>query len=178
MFHKILVALDQSEVNRQVFNTALSFARSLNAQLMLIHVLAPLAANYPRPVFAIAGPSPIFYGGDLESHLQRLRTFEEEGLEFLKAKTELAVAAEISTEFTQALGDPGYAICSLARTWNANLIIIGRRGYKGLGELFMGSVSNYVFHHAPCSVLTVQGSVDLDPFEQSLDQPSTEPASR
>ena len=27
---------------------------------------------------------------------------------------------------------------------------------SGLSELILGSVSNYVLHHAPCSVLTLQ----------------------
>jgi nucleotide-binding universal stress UspA family protein len=33
---------------------------------------------------------------------------------------------------------------------------MGRRGRTGLSELFLGSVSNYVTHHAPCSVLTLK----------------------
>ncbi|MGQ9872468.1 universal stress protein [Leptodesmis sp.] len=38
----------------------------------------------------------------------------------------------------------------------ADLILIGNRGHTGLKELFLGSASNYVLHHAPCSVLTVK----------------------
>lgn len=34
---------------------------------------------------------------------------------------------------------------------------MGRRGHKGLSEILLGSVSNYVVHHAPCSVLVLQG---------------------
>lgn len=162
MFHRILVALDQSELSQQALSAAIAMAKALNAQLMLVHVLSPVDANYPSPVFAIQGAYPMFQGGELEAHLQLLRTLEEQGLEFLKTQTEIATAAGVTTEFTQALGDPSHAICSLARTWDANLIIIGRRGYKGLGELMMGSISNYVFHHAPCSVLTIQGAVDLE----------------
>jgi nucleotide-binding universal stress UspA family protein len=45
----------------------------------------------------------------------------------------------------------------VARTWNADLIVIGRRGLRGLAEMFLGSVSNHVIHHAHCSVLVVQG---------------------
>ncbi|NEO65320.1 MAG: universal stress protein, partial [Moorea sp. SIO4G2] len=37
------------------------------------------------------------------------------------------------------------------------LIVLGRRGLGGLKEMVLGSVSNYVVHHAPCSVLVVQG---------------------
>ena len=44
----------------------------------------------------------------------------------------------------------------LAKDWNADLIIMGRRGLTGLSEMFLGSVSNYVVHHASCSVLLIQ----------------------
>ncbi|RMG10302.1 MAG: universal stress protein, partial [Cyanobacteria bacterium J055] len=37
------------------------------------------------------------------------------------------------------------------------LIIVGRRGRQGIEEAVLGSVSNYVVHHAPCSVLAIQG---------------------
>ncbi|MGL4622525.1 MAG: universal stress protein, partial [Chroococcidiopsis sp.] len=50
-------------------------------------------------------------------------------------------------------------ICDFALAWKADLIVTGRRGRRGLSEFFMGSVSNYVLHHASCSVLTVQSPV-------------------
>ena len=37
-----------------------------------------------------------------------------------------------------------------------DVIVMGHRGISGLQEFFLGSVSNYVLHHAPCSVLIVQ----------------------
>ncbi|MGC1393382.1 MAG: universal stress protein [Coleofasciculaceae cyanobacterium] len=36
------------------------------------------------------------------------------------------------------------------------MVVVGRRGRTGLAEAFLGSVSNYVVHHAPCSVLVIQ----------------------
>jgi nucleotide-binding universal stress UspA family protein len=162
MFHRILVAIDQSDISLQAFETAIALAKTLNAELMLVHVLSPVETNYPSPIFAIHGTYPMFRAEDVEFHLQQWQIVQDQSLEFLKAQTATATSAGIAAQFTQALGDPGSTICSLARTWNANLIIMGRRGYKGLNELFMGSVSNYVVHHAPCSVLTVQGTVDLD----------------
>lgn len=162
MFQKILVAVDRSEHNQQVFNTAISLAKTLNAQLMLVHVLLPVEGIYPSPVFAGQGPLPMMRTEDLEFHWQQWRVTEEAGLDFLRTKAEAATAAGVPTEFTQALGDPGQAICTLAQTWEASLILMGRRGYKGLGEFIIGSVSNYVLHHAPCSVLTVQGNIATD----------------
>jgi nucleotide-binding universal stress UspA family protein len=82
---------------------------------------------------------------DLET--KRLRFLEQE-----------ATTAGIRTRFTLNYGDPGKMICALAKTYHADLIIVGRRGLNGLNELLVGSVSNYIFHHAPCDVLTIQGN--------------------
>jgi nucleotide-binding universal stress UspA family protein len=60
------------------------------------------------------------------------------------------------------VGDPGKAICTLAQDWSADLIVIGRRGMHGLGELLLGSVSSYVMHRSPCAVLVVQGYEESD----------------
>lgn len=51
---------------------------------------------------------------------------------------------------------------TMATNWGTDLIVIGNRGHTGLKELFLGSVSNYVLHHAPCSVLTVKFSAPVN----------------
>lgn len=55
----------------------------------------------------------------------------------------------------------------MARTWSADLILVGSRGLKGLKEMFLGSVGNYVTHHAPCSALIVR--TDTDAVSCSMD---------
>ena len=62
-------------------------------------------------------------------------------------------------EFDCRLGNPGSVICDAAREWGADLIVVGRRGYKGLTEVLLGSVSSHVVRNAHCSVLIVQGDV-------------------
>ncbi|MBE9205221.1 universal stress protein [Nostoc sp. LEGE 06077] len=84
--------------------------------------------------------------------------------------TNPAIAKGVAAEFTQELGDPSRMICEVARTWKADVIVISRRGLSGISELFLGSVSNYVLHYAPCSVLTVQGEMTVNP-----DTPLTSP---
>jgi nucleotide-binding universal stress UspA family protein len=156
MFNRILVALDQSPLSEQVFEAGVAMAKALNAQLMLAHVLSPVGSVFSNSTFAVYGAYPVLRE-DVDFYVQQWRAKETQGIEFLKQKTDIATAAGISTEFTQILGDPGHSICTMARNWNASLILIGRRGFTGLGEFFVGSVSNYVTHHAPCSVLTIQG---------------------
>ncbi len=60
----------------------------------------------------------------------------------------------------------------MARNCGADVIVMGRRGHSGLSELILGSVSNYVLHHAPCSVLIVQYPVKPN-TQSTTDQSSS-----
>lgn len=50
-------------------------------------------------------------------------------------------------------GEPGPALCDLAAEVGASALIVGSRGRGGLKRAFLGSVSDYVVRHAPCSVI-------------------------
>ena len=166
MFHKILVAIDKSETRLQVLDKAVSLAKATDARLILLHVLSPFDEYYLRPGFAsVECAYPNLYSGSMSKYLKEWEEFEKEELEWLKSLTNEAIAQGVKTEFTQNLGDPGRVICTLAHTWQADLIIMGRRGRSGLTELFLGSVSNYVLHHAPCAVLVVQHLVNDNHIE-------------
>jgi nucleotide-binding universal stress UspA family protein len=49
-------------------------------------------------------------------------------------------------------GSPGRAIVQAAETFVRELIVLGSRGHTALGRILLGSVSDYVATHAPCSV--------------------------
>ena len=80
----------------------------------------------------------------------------EKGLQTLQTFGEQAALEGIKVEYQQVPGSAGKTICQVAASWGADLIVIGRRGHTGLMEMMLGSVSNYVLHHALCSVLIVQ----------------------
>ncbi len=156
MFNKILVAIDHSTMSRKVFEAGLSLAQTTGASLMLLHVLSPEDKDYPPP-FIYSGleyetsAEPI-----LEAYQEKVQKFEQQELQFLQSLTEEATQAGVETEFTQTSDYPGRSICEQAQTWSADLILVGSRGLTGLKEMFLGSISNYVTHHAPCSVLIVR----------------------
>lgn len=157
MFHRILVAIDQSNRSQKVFEYAVDVAKATKATLMLLHVLSTEEAIAPRlPTLTTLEYYPMD-GKYFEDYQQRWQTYEKIGIELLQSYVKKATEAGVAAEFSQNVGNPGRTICELARTWEADLIIIGRRGHSGLNELILGSVSNYAMHHAPCSVLTVQG---------------------
>ncbi len=157
MFKRIIVAVSPTS-DEHIVNEAISIAKLSNATLMLLHVLSPFEEGYPTPIYP--GPDTIYpslHQEAIRAYAQQWEAYQRKGLDYLKQLTEKITAAGIATEFTQNTGDPGRVVCELAANWNADLIIIGRRGHTGIKELFLGSVSNYVLHHAPCSVLTIQG---------------------
>lgn len=156
MFHKILVAMDMSQTTREIFEVALDLAVN-KASLMLLHILCPTEkgnSGVPLPIGMNDYPGASW--SDWTYYQKQQEALAEKGLEQLRLQAEIATAAGVRTEYAQNSGSPGSMICEVALTWRADLIVIGRRGLSGVNEMLLGSVSNYVLHHAPCSVLTVQ----------------------
>lgn len=60
--------------------------------------------------------------------------------------------------YTEMLtGSPESRIVEKAEEIESDLIIVGSHGYNRWERLLLGSVSDSVIHHAPCSVLVVRG---------------------
>jgi universal stress protein A len=57
------------------------------------------------------------------------------------------------------LSDPREAILEAADMTDADLIVMGTHGRRGLSRMMMGSVAEDVVRNAPCPVLTVRSSV-------------------
>ena len=160
MINKILVAVDYSETSQSVFDSALSLAKTTGASLMIMHVLAEDEPGFP--VIPSYTYYPVLDDYDYNLYRKRYEDYKQKGLYFLQQKNREAKVAGIESEFVQLTGNPGRAVCELASTWSADLILVGSRGLKGLKEMFLGGVSNYVTHHAPCSVLVIRTPIDTE----------------
>ncbi len=160
MYQKILVAVDQSETSQYVFEQGVFLAKASDAELMLLHVLSPLEDPYLSPVFT--QPDTIYPSvqtAPIESYMREWEELKKQRLDWLRSLSDRATNAGVKAGFTQNLGDAGRIICEVARNLPADLIIVGRRGRTGISEFLLGSVSNYALHHAPCSMLIVQGRI-------------------
>ena len=159
MLNRILVAIDNSESSQQVFNEAVYLAKITDASLMLLHVLSPLDEQYVDPLFL----QPTILYPQLQrnnsTYVNDWEKLKENRLNWLNFLCQQARQLGVKAEFSQNIGEPSRMICDMAQSWEADVIVIGRRGRQGISALLMGSVSNYVLHHAPCSVFTVQGRV-------------------
>lgn len=171
MLKKILVALDRSEIGQQVFQQALVLAKATQAKLLLLHVLSPEEEGSPHiPMVSNYDYYPGLSGQSFEIYQKQWDNFKAESVEMLQNLSAKANTEGVSTEFSQTLGNPGRTICKFATNWDADLIIMGHRGLSGLKELFLGSVSNYVLHHAPCSVHIVRNLGKLKDIKKDLPQ--------
>lgn len=157
-FEKILVALDRSAQADLVFEKAVDVARKYNGSLLIFHTIHFETAGDVAPLVGTGiGLSPA--GGATLPQIQqeRLQVEIEQVDRLLQKYAKQAIEAGVATEVDRAIGDAGHWICDRAKQWPADLIVLGRRGRKGLSEMFLGSVSNHVSHNAPCCVLIVQG---------------------
>lgn len=159
MFKRIVVAVDcESAMASPVLAEALTLALAHQARLHLVHVLSPLRLGYPDPAYMTLDGA--FSAVNLQSYEIYRSTWEsltQQTQEQLNTWVEMSRDQGIEATATQLVGEPGKALCLLAKDWSADLMVVGRRGIQGLGEIILGSVSSYVLHHAPCAVLVVQG---------------------
>lgn len=153
MIHKILVATTGSESSYYIFDQALLLAKAMGAHLGLLHVTDPDETNEDPPAY-LESLKPYLSGDESEPrcYVGHFETLEPDLFGTLIGK---ATAEGVSTDCIHCFGDPERAISDFAEAWNADLIVVGRRGRSGMAEFFLGSVSNYTLHHAPCSVYVV-----------------------
>lgn len=138
MLKTILLALDCSDGGSESIIQALDTLQVRpQTKIILVHVLpAPtidseLAADRPHE-------SPEFLYQQAEQQLQTYRA------QFPNSTIEIVS------------GDPSEEIIRLANIHQADLIVIGTRGLKGVDRVIEGSVSSQVVADAPCSVLVVK----------------------
>lgn len=157
-FKQIVVALDYQEPISEVFDQALDIAKANSSELKLFYCRSgEFSGVADLPIY----PGFIGYGS---LYNQDMLALEEDLIEESVARIQTWMNGLVQQASQQGLiagsdhgfGEPGRQICLVAQEWKADLIVVGRRGRSGLGEWLMGSVSNYVIHHAPCSVLVVQ----------------------
>ncbi|MEO0456463.1 MAG: universal stress protein [Cyanobacteria bacterium P01_A01_bin.114] len=155
---RILAALDHSAAAERVYEQALTLATATQAEMMLLHVLSNEDSDSPEiPVHSAFDHYPLLLEQSVwDAYNKRWHRYEQSSLEVLQQLVAQATQAGVSAKLTQMTGTPEDLICNLARTWQADVIVIGSRGRRGLRELLLGSISNYVTHHAPCSVWVVR----------------------
>lgn len=66
----------------------------------------------------------------------------------------------ISVSTDVLFGSPDSRIVETAEEWHSDLIVVGSHGYSRWERLLLGSVSDSVVQHAPCSVLVIRSEIN------------------
>ncbi len=157
-FKKILVAIDDSPLSPHVFAAAMELAHANQAAIRLLHCIHPeIAGESTMTMTYEMNMQPSMTINDYQSQQILLERRIVKAQELLEDYRQNSINRGVPTEVDYQVGDPGYLLCEAAKNWRAHLIVVGRQGRTGLAEAFRGSVSNHVVHHAPCSVLVIQG---------------------
>lgn len=154
MFEKILIAIGNSAESQIILGSGLTLAEKFGAKVLLLHVMSPLTLTSFSPL--VGGMFPSVNDMAIEQYTKEWKESERQGLEQLQAYAAQAKERKIDVEISQNLGDAGRMICEVAKSWSADAIVMGRNQKSMLSEIWLGSTSNYVLHHAPCSTLVIQ----------------------
>jgi nucleotide-binding universal stress UspA family protein len=145
MSRRILHPSDFSRASGAAFKKAVEMAKSDRAQLMVVHVLSPVA-----PIAGEGYVSPKMY----EEIAASSRAWAQKQLDKLLAKARTSGVRASGYVLEGVAHDQ---IARFARSKHADLLVMGTHGRSGLAKLFLGSVAGRVVAAAPCPVLTVRG---------------------
>jgi Universal stress protein UspA and related nucleotide-binding proteins len=100
------------------------------------------------------------YGGYLPDTSELEKTARENATQILEQAVSQIKAffegRKVAINSEVLYGSPESRIVETAEKEGSDLIIIGSHGYNRWERLLLGSVSDSVIHHAPCSVLVVR----------------------
>jgi len=147
MYHKILVPVDGSEASKRGLQEAIKLAKATNARLQIVHVV--------NEVLLEAG----FFGHEPYGPLSdSLRAGGAKILEDAKSATREA-GVEFGAELVHTSGGHVFPlILDVARQVNADLIVMGTHGRRGVHRLLMGSDAEMVLRCSPLPILFVRAS--------------------
>ncbi len=139
---RILLAVDESKSSQQAVEKIAQQFRRENAEVRILHVLEPVSPAAPPQMAA-------GYAPELEALAKPAR-------ELLARAAKSLTDAGFKTETVLREGDIRETILDIAQEWKADLIVIGSHGRSGIQRFLLGSVTESVARHAPCSVEIVR----------------------
>jgi nucleotide-binding universal stress UspA family protein len=147
MTMKILISTDGSEFSRAAVEKC--FEIIVEPEKTAIRIVS---------VFEVIEPMDISISPEFSQELES--SARQKAQEFAAQ-----AAAQVRERFpnidltTQvSLGAPDETLIEAAKQWQADLIVIGSHGRGFWGRMLLGSITDALVHHAPCSVLVVRGT--------------------
>ncbi len=153
--NKVLVPIDFSDYSKSALRYAVNFAKSFNAEIILIYVVEPVIYPPDFSMGQIAMPSINTEWDDrAKDELQKL------------AKSEIIGAVKVKTIIKT--GKPFVEIIETAKEENVDLIIIATHGRSGVEHILFGSTAEKVVRKAPCPVLTLREPIKGFDYKEGM----------
>ncbi len=148
---RILAAIDGLKFSEGTLRALAVQFRPQETQVRVLNVVVPITVR-------VAPEMGASYAPELESMVEDARVLVN------KAASDLRAAGfAVETEIRE--GDAREGIIDAAKHWNADLVVVGSHGQRGLPRLILGSVAEAIARHAPCSVEIVRTA---DPVSKIL----------
>ena len=146
---KILIAIDYGPTSQKIAEEGYKFAKSINAHIVIVHVIEE-DAYYST----ISDPSIMGFSGFTDADLKKDdKQFRKTAEDFLvKVK---AYLKDDSIETKIKKGDPAEAILKAEKGLNVDLIIIGSHSRRWLETIIMGSVTEKVLNNSHIPLLII-----------------------
>ena len=138
MFNNMVLALDGSEFSAKALPYAKSMAERFESTLWLVHVFS--------------NPSDFFGYADYEKLFAKRKGAGQAVLD--EARQKLGTTTFIVNEELHE-GPEAETILKVAENCEADLIVMGQRGFGAVKGFLVGSVSRKVIHYASCPVMVV-----------------------
>jgi nucleotide-binding universal stress UspA family protein len=149
---KILLATDGSECSNVAAKSIARQSWPRGSQIRILSVEELPVFEYPTDISApsLVNPASLFQEL-LDSASQRAK-------EAVATARKILLGAGLKPSENKAVpvGNARVLILDLAKEWEADLIVVGSHGRRGLDRLMMGSVSECVAMYASCSVEVVR----------------------
>ncbi|CAL8088678.1 unnamed protein product [Calicophoron daubneyi] len=144
----ILIAVDGSECSKQAFHYYLKWIARPDDSLVIFHAIEPV--SLPSMSINNLGSVPSDeWSKIVQNNLQRVKELESEYAAECQAHN-------VTHQFLyEAVDQTGEAIVVKAARHHARLVILGSRGLGVFRRTIMGSISDYVLHHANIPVCVV-----------------------
>lgn len=148
---KVLIALDYDPTAQKVAETGYSLAKTLGAEVFLLHVISDPVYYASRDYSPIMG-----FNGYMD-----MGSIQKDSMEGLKEATEHFLhktKKHLADENIQTVvreGDFADAILKAAKDLHADIIVIGSHSQKWLEKIVMGSVTAKVLNHTTIPLFIV-----------------------
>lgn len=144
---KMLIAYDGSDASKKAVELALKCCNKEDQITLLTVIPAELAeSSFTKMLLPTIDLSQIVKSG----------TFKEKAMETLSKVTKEIKDKVQKVNVAVESGDPADEILISAKKYNADMIVIGYKGYGKEGRFLLGSVTDKVVRHAGVSVLVVR----------------------